>query len=117
MYWNSTVVKSGFFDNGININMRCIEMHLTQLKVQHLKRLTLTWDVLKSKTEIPTLNNEPGLTLTWDVLKCEDGNSAELQDRININMRCIEISPYSVFMRSTELININMRCIEILTSF
>ena len=32
---------------------------------------------------------------------------------ININMRCIEISPFAVHIDSAVLININMRCIEI----
>ncbi len=74
----------------INFNMGCIETILTTLLKKLLKRLTLTWDVLKQTedSQLPFpfpinfnmgcietalavgLNlSEVGLTLTWDVLK------------------------------------------------
>ena len=31
--------------------MRCIEINWINMKIQNLERLTLTWDVLKSKNE------------------------------------------------------------------
>ena len=37
------------------------------------------------------------LTLTWDVLKCHSGIYGEGYKRININMRCIEITIYDPY--------------------
>ena len=53
------------------------------------------------------------LTLTWDVLKCYINRFKRRMNKININMRCIEIAMNYKYKRSRQLININMRCIEI----
>ena len=49
--------------------MRCIEMIISLKRFLCLKRLTLTWDVLKYKHTHFTHLSHKGLTLTWDVLK------------------------------------------------
>ena len=46
--------------------MRCIEIALWLSCHHHGLRLTLTWDVLKSNTDV---GKSDKLTLTWDVLK------------------------------------------------
>ena len=46
----------------------------------------------------------------WNVVY---GSIEQLDDRININMRCIEITIYEPYDLECSLININMRCIEI----
>ena len=47
MYWNTMVVALAQYNNMININMRCIEIGKGVKHGALLKRLTLTWDVLK----------------------------------------------------------------------
>ena len=70
MYWN--IKKS--FASGFNV------------------RLTLTWDVLKSREQVVGTKVHLRLTLTWDVLKWQTWTSMHLiMASININMRCIEI--------------------------
>ena len=49
MYWNNLDVFIKPYNKGININMRCIEISTAQHTVWNSYRLTLTWDVLKSK--------------------------------------------------------------------
>ena len=97
----------------ININMRCIEIFSYALNADQARRLTLTWDVLKSCMlhEYPCLVLR--LTLTWDVLKCKYRQKAGCYIKININMRCIEMCIYVCIWCIACLININMRCIEI----
>ena len=63
----SSLVPS--FRLGININMRCIEIKLTEWQQTDCRRLTLTWDVLKLSSIGTLLLSAMGLTLTWDVLK------------------------------------------------
>ena len=54
------------------------------------------------------------LTLTWDVLKSLVIVVIAFQlDKININMRCIEIEKVIKKVDKKGWININMRCIEI----
>ena len=55
-----------------------------------------------------------GLTLTWDVLKFNKAGDNSIPEKININMRCIEITTVSVECEDILRININMRCIEII---
>ena len=73
--------------------MRCIEIHPRKKQMNSFARLTLTWDVLKLTCWEKELLRILRLTLTWDVLKFkrvdEENN---LPERININMRCIEIN-------------------------
>ena len=54
------------------------------------------------------------LTLTWDVLKSKYSQFFWNCSMININMRCIEIFLERNIMYNFYKININMRCIEIL---
>ena len=69
MYWNEIAIALAISCIEININMRCIEMLDKLLVMNVIRRLTLTWDVLKF-CKPPTYTNV---------------------SRININMRCIEI--------------------------
>ena len=69
MYWNVEKGESKSDAIKININMRCIEITDNPTYIRLLYRLTLTWDVLKSK----------------DLATLTQGK------KININMRCIEI--------------------------
>ena len=58
-----------------------------------LGRLTLTWDVLKSRYGSYSESPAERLTLTWDVLKwMTEYPIIHICYPININMRCIEIS-------------------------
>ena len=69
MYWNqmaSIKIETGL---KININMRCIEIFGNTFKDIGTNRLTLTWDVLKSKLATIVCSIPLRLTLTWDVLK------------------------------------------------
>ena len=59
----------------INFNMGCIETILTTLLKKLLKRLTLTWDVLKRKARATAARGCYRLTLTWDVLKLAVDNT------------------------------------------
>ena len=77
-------------------------------------RLTLTWDVLKWVLLFRDVVRHSWLTLTWDVLKCECLCCVWKFDRININMRCIEICELHRQWHLGNTININMRCIEII---
>ena len=72
--------------------MRCIEITDNPTYIRLLYRLTLTWDVLKSK----------------DLATLTQGK------KININMRCIEMLFFEGHSPTTTAININMRCIEML---
>ena len=57
------------------------------------RRLTLTWDVLKSRYGSYSESPAERLTLTWDVLKwMTEYPIIHICYPININMRCIEIS-------------------------
>ena len=47
MYWNYTDCICNEPSDEININMRCIEINITQSAISAGYRLTLTWDVLK----------------------------------------------------------------------
>ena len=49
--------------------MRCIEITLMPTDVFSGLRLTLTWDVLKSRIKKFICLIQNRLTLTWDVLK------------------------------------------------
>ena len=75
---------------GINRNMRCIEIGVCGVPFLCRNRLIETWDVLKSV--IPEIPNHP--------------------EMINRNMRCIEMSGGAVQSESAGGINRNMRCIE-----
>ena len=75
----------------ININMRCIEIADTYYMMNWNVRLTLTWDVLKSVKGLSNSAYLFRLTLTWDVLKLRHIMQVYIANKININMRCIEI--------------------------
>ena len=72
--------------------MRCIEIIQAQTTQVCRLWLTLTWDVLK-------------WSIRWRYWECAE--------RININMRCIEIGWRHCSWHNRMQININMRCIEI----
>ena len=113
MYWNDDSLIDETSADLININMRCIEIierkweqwdryrltltwdvlkwHNVMLITRILRRLTLTWDVLKCFGFIFRSRFRFWLTLTWDVLKSRLSNVLVDIDKININMRCIEI--------------------------
>ena len=69
MYWNALWRLRDASSCAININMRCIEINLGRPLTARNTRLTLTWDVLKFNSCIPS----------------------KRYGMININMRCIEI--------------------------
>ena len=67
------------------------------------------WNTYKKKIDLYIKR----LTLTWDVLKCVCADMCRGWHKININMRCIEILVTTPFICFHFAININMRCIEI----
>ena len=94
--------------------MRCIEMGVNyNMATNTCAGLTLTWDVLKYTKISEKIKTFLGLTLTWDVLKLLWITNIKEADRININMRCIEMTEYNNIWTMLYKININMRCIEI----
>jgi len=50
--------------------MRCIEMGILRMSLQHFIRLIETWDVLKSENGSGCILLPERLIETWDVLKC-----------------------------------------------
>ena len=65
--------------------MRCIEIDIYRMECHSFKRLTLTWDVLKSITQIEFMFQAHRLTLTWDVLKSHVQRSC-LQCRLRLTL-------------------------------
>ncbi len=77
-----------------------------------VKRLTLTWDVLKCGYRNCSGSAYNWLTLTWDVLKFKKAcRQADREKRLTLTWDVLKLFnlfwPYSI-----TLININMRCIE-----
>ncbi len=120
----------------INRNMRCIEIPSVRFLCCSSLRLIETWDVLKLCSSLSPILGKNWLIETWDVLKCNrlqryagkrrwlietwdvlkwvmlDG-VLRSEEKINRNMRCIEICKYILETVKTLQINRNMRCIEI----
>ena len=71
--------------------MRCIEMKAVEWCQGYGLRLIETWDVLKSALHHFFWPFPARLIETWDVLKCKKHPDIVLVDKINRNMRCIEI--------------------------
>ena len=138
MYWNVPGWIITVLTVLININMRCIEIKITNQELFWFLRLTLTWDVLKCYNRDCKLRSNRRLTLTWDVLKysknkiyiwtyCRLTLTWDVLKyfysviiwrikQININMRCIEMNEVLHYTTDSDRININMRCIEMVAS-
>ena len=98
----------------INRNRRCIEIPSVRFLCCSSLRLIETWDVLKCNRLQRYAGKRRWLIETWDVLKWVmlDG-VLRSEEKINRNMRCIEICKYILETVKTLQINRNMRCIEI----
>ena len=81
----------------INRNMRCIEIRLKLSEMCMKMRLIETWDVLKSWQVEEKKSCGCRLIETWDVLKCNIMRGVDVLDKINRNMRCIEMRPFLFF--------------------
>ena len=81
MYWNLNVELDINNQNKLNINIRCIEISVSQKNRGMLLHWILTLDVLKCAALVP------------DVLLYE----------LNINIRCIEIGKYMAWARQAEI--------------
>ncbi len=81
MYWNKPTKNNREQAYLLNINIRCIEISVSQKNRGMLLHWILTLDVLKCAALVP------------DVLLYE----------LNINIRCIEIGKYMAWARQAEI--------------
>ena len=91
MYWNDNKARYIWNVSRLTLTWDVLKSRECGFKSALLFWLTLTWDVLKWKNGGYIAGQETRLTLTWDVLKCNRKNFFYNESKININMRCIEM--------------------------
>ena len=114
MYWNHYPTYALLYQTAININMRCIEIHIQNNHPTNKQQININMRCIEMNQSERFWCNEPmininmrcieiilvhysllivaGLTLTWDVLKSNVSSLVpSFRLGININMRCIEI--------------------------